>query len=238
MSLPEPAVLLLAAVAGTADVAGGYVASVRGIANPRYIIALASGIVIAAAFLELIPAAFSNGQDPGLVSLVMATGFFLFYVIEKLVTLHAHGEEECEAHAAGGIVVAGMAADNVVDGIGIAVAYAVDPALALVLTLAIVAHEIPQGAASAAILAGSGRPRRQIYAVLGLAGIAYVAGAGASSFVPAEWAPAAIAFVAGAFLYIGAGDLLAEAHKRFNVRVVALVVLGAVLMYGLRFLEG
>jgi len=39
-----------------------------------------------------------------------------------------------------------------------------------------------------------------------------------------------IAFVAGVFLYVGAGDLLSEAHKRFNVMVILLVIFGALVL--------
>jgi len=39
-----------------------------------------------------------------------------------------------------------------------------------------------------------------------------------------------VAFAAGTFLYIGAGDLLPEAHKRFNLQVVGMVLLGAIVV--------
>ena len=44
------------------------------------------------------------------------------------------------------------------------------------------------------------------------------------------------AFVAGVFMYIEAAALLAEAHRRLDIRVLA-TVMGAVLALGLRLLE-
>ena len=45
-----------------------------------------------------------------------------------------------------------------------------------------------------------------------------------------------LAFVAGDFLYIGAGDLLPEAHRRFNWKVILLVLVGMVCMFALKLL--
>jgi zinc and cadmium transporter len=73
-------------------------------------------------------------------------------------------------------------------------------------------------------------PRGRIYATLGLAGALYPVGALLAGLLPEGFLPAALAFIAGDFLYIGAGDLLPEAHRRFNVKVIAAVFLGVGLM--------
>ncbi|MGQ0535440.1 MAG: ZIP family metal transporter, partial [Methanobacteriota archaeon] len=157
---PELPVLGLAALAASADLVGGYfVLTRRRLADARYLIAFSSGIVIAAVFAELVPHAF-EGVEEGLsvdgIAFAMALGFFLFYLAEKLVMLHACGEAECETHTVGTVAVIGLALDNVVDGIGIAVGYLVDPLLGVVITLAVVAPEVPQGIASAELLARAG----------------------------------------------------------------------------------
>lgn len=43
---------------------------------------------------------------------------------------------------------------------------------------------------------------------------------------------ATLAFTAGAFLYVGAVDLLPEIHKRFNWKVISSVMLGVLVIYG------
>jgi len=119
-----------------------------------------------------------------------------------------------------------MALDNVVDGIGIAVGYAVNPMLGLFITIGVVIHEIPQGIASVAIMKGAGYSKTRTYSILGLAGILYPIGAAVSSFIPAELNITILAFVAGDFVYIGASDLLPEAHKKFNIKVILSVLAG------------
>jgi zinc and cadmium transporter len=227
----------LSATAAGADVVGGALALrlKPGTLDPRYIIAFSSGLILAAAFFELMPEALEGaGGSPGtirLMILLMALGFFVFYIIEKGVMLHSCGERECETHGANWISVAGMAADNIVDGIGIAVGFLVDWRIGLAITLAVVAHEVPQGMASVEILRKMNVPARRALLIVGVAGSMYVAGALLSFVIPPEFYVLTIAFVAGAFLYVGSADLLAEAHRRFNVQVIASVVGGAMFMY-------
>ncbi|MBI4362543.1 MAG: ZIP family metal transporter, partial [Euryarchaeota archaeon] len=218
-------------LAALADIGSGLLALRRRLeaGSARYLVALASGIVLAAAFFELLPEAHLevNGWVVGL-------GFFVFYLIEKAVMLHACGEAECNAHEhpAGWVPALGMASDNIVDGIGIAVATFTDVRLGLVLAVAVVAHEIPQGLSTVALLQGANVSRGRIVGALAFAGAMYPAGALLSAAVPPALYTSAIAFVAGSFIYVGAGDLLMEAHKRFNWKVLAATILGATFMYG------
>ncbi len=196
--------------------------------SQRYVVALASGVVVSAAFIELIP-----GSDIESNSLFVVLGFFTFYLIEKVILLHTCGEKECEAHTMGWTAVAGMASDNVVDGIGIAIAYLTEPSFGLVVAIAVIIHEIPQGMASTVIMQKSGYSTEKIMLTLTLAGASYIAGALISSFIPSQMYLAIIAFVAGDFIYIGAGDLLGEAHRRFNYKVVVTTILGALIFVAL-----
>ncbi len=222
--------LVLAFVAGLADLVGGVLPfhpRFKSI-DIRYLVGFASGTVIAAAFFEMLPEADLRRNAPFLLM-----GFFTFYILEKGVMLHSCEGRECEAHTFGWVAVIGMMSDNIVDGMGIAIGYATDPLLGLVITVAVVAHEIPQGVTTTIIMEKAGFGRRRIIPVLIAQGLFYPIGAAASVLVPEDLYLAMIAFVAGDFLYIGAGDLLPEVHRRFNLRVIASVSLGALMMLGL-----
>ena len=200
----------------------------RGITAPyvRYIISFSAGLVIAAAFFELLPEANLEAN-----AIFTGLGFFMFYVIEKLTMLHACGEEECETHSLGVLASIGMASDNIIDGLGIAIAYNINPLLGVIITLVVVSHEVPQAISSCFLMSREGRRQREILLVLLTAGIMYPIGATLSILIPKELYTTMIAFVAGVFLYIGAGDLLMEAHRRFNLKVVSSVILGSVVMF-------
>ena len=226
--------ILLAFLALLADIGGGLIPlhpRLRQIST-RYVLAFASGTVIAAAFFELMPEANieSNWWLLGL-------GFFVMYIIDKGLALHQCGEHECEITGVSWVTVLGMAADNIIDGAGIAVAYLTSPALGLVVTFAVIAHEIPQGMTTTLVMKEQGYPLKRIFTVLAVAGIAYPVGAGIGSFIPAAAHEGAVAFVTGVFIYTGAAALMTEAHRRFNVQVMMFLLLGSVIALLLKFVE-
>ncbi len=148
--------------------------------------------------------------------------------------LHACGEDECEAHHIGPNAVIGMALDNITDGVGITVGYLIDPILGFFITLAVVLHEIPQGITSAVIMREANWSMARTLSVLGLAGVLYPIGALVAAWIPEHLLHPALAFIAGDFLYIGASDLLPEAHRRFNATVIVSVLAGMTFVIVLR----
>lgn len=227
-------VYVLATLAALADVIGGLLPfhpKAKGL-SMRYILAFAAGTVVAAAFFELLPEA--NVEDNWLF---LGLGFFVYYLIEKGLELHACGETECEARGVSWITVLGMASDNIIDGIGIGVGFMVNPVLGVLITLAVIAHEVPQGMTTTMIMREAGYKLNRIVPMLIFAGAMYPIGVAVSRFVPQRFEESAIAFVAGVFIYVGAAALLGEAHKRFNYKVVMIFLLGALMPLGLRFLE-
>ncbi len=226
-------VYLYAIIAGSSDLIFGWFALQKWASKiqPRYVIAFAAGGLLAVTFFDILPEADLKSDAP-----FLALGFVTFYVLEKVMMIHACGETECDTHHIGPIAVLGMALDNVVDGAGIAVGYLIDPLLGLTITVAVVFHEIPQGMTSALIMREAHWSRPGMLLALGLAGLLYPVGALLAGFIPPEFQQKMLAFIAGDFIYIGAGDLLPEAHRRFNWKVILSVIVGMALMFTLKLL--
>ncbi len=226
---------LYALIAGSFDLIAGWCA-LRGWTTkiqPRYIIALAAGMLLAAAFFHVLPEV-DMKQNASFVAL----GFMTFYLLEKIMMIHACGESECHTHQIGPVAVVGMALDNVIDGAGLVVGYQINPFLGLAITIAVVLHEIPQGITSVMIMKEAGWKQSTMLWVLAAASLLYPIGALAAGSIPDGFQQKMLAFIAGDFIYIGAGDLLPEAHRTFNWKVIALVIAGMALMMLLRLLEG
>jgi zinc transporter ZupT len=224
-----------AMVAGSMDLLAGWV-TLRGWADkiqPRYVIAFAAGVLLSATFFHVLPDLHWD-TDASFV----AMGFVTFYVLEKVIMIHACGEQECATHRVGPIAVLGMALDNVTDGAGIVAGYQLNPWLGFTITVAVILHEIPQGMSSVFIMRNAGWKPPRILAMLALAGALYPAGALFAQLIPAEFQRKILAFVAGDFIYVGASDLLPEAHQRFNWKVVLFVLIGMACLYALKLLEG
>lgn len=225
--------LLSAFIAGLSDPLAGWFA-LKGKTDkiqPRYIIGFAAGVLMAVTFFDILPEVDLKSD-----AFFLALGFLTFYVLEKLMMIHSCGESECETHHIGPIAVLGMALDNIVDGVGIAVGYLIDPLLGLAITAAVVLHEIPQGITSALIMKGAKWSWLRMGLTLSLAGLLYPLGALLAGFIPERFLQKTLAFIAGDFIYIGAGDLLPEAHRRFNWKVILAVVLGMAFMLALKLL--
>src|SRR5262252_3670739 len=96
------------------------------------LVSYAIGALLGAAFLEVIPEAFSKGE-PRMVAGGILGGIFAFFVLEKLlIWRHCH-TENCEAHdhheqahdhgRSGALIMAGDTMHNFIDGILIAAAF-------------------------------------------------------------------------------------------------------------------
>lgn len=174
-------------------------------------LSFAAGTLIAVAFLDLVPEALAETT-----TLYILLGFLLFFSIEKFILWYHCHEEDCAVHASAPMVLIGDTLHNFLDGVAIAVAWLIDPAVGIATTVAVFAHEIPQEVADFGILLGSGMPKKRalLFNVLSsLASIlgALVAYAFATAVVGAV--PILTALTAGGFIYIAAADLIPEIHK-------------------------
>ncbi len=225
--------ILLALLAGLSDILSGLIPFYYKLeeSKTRYIIAFAAGTMLGAVFFEMLPEVLPAD------SIYIAAGFFFFYLLERLTMIHSCGEHECtsEAHRMGWLPVLGMASDNIIDGLGIAIAYAINPITGIVVALSVIVHEIPQGLTTTILLKRAGKGTPAILFALAVESILYPIGASLAFLVPSALNTAVLAFVTGDFLYISASDLLPDAHKKFNIKVIFAVILGAISILVLEF---
>lgn len=201
-----------------------------------WLVSYAVGTLLGASLFSLLPEALESEPTQSAMFTVVA-GILTFFVLEKVVLWrHCHDEEECAAHArAASLVVVGDAVHTFVDGVVIAAATLVSPALGVTTALAVAAHEIPQEVGDAAILLSAGYSRR---AALGL-NLASAAGGVVGAVLMLMFGatapavvPKVLAFASGAFLYVAMADLIPSLHEgRFDAssfRQLALIVAGLV----------
>ncbi|MBI4344727.1 MAG: hypothetical protein HY555_03990 [Euryarchaeota archaeon] len=215
--------LIHALIAGSATVLGGLLPLYTDIGKTliRYLLGFAAGAMISTALVAMLPAAAMPGD-----ALLPGVGFFLLYLIEKGVRIHACGERECEVHSVDLASLAGVSIESLVVGAAIALGFKVSPLLGLAVTFAAVAHGLPRGFSTALLTRGAGHAQKGSLLALAIDGALTPLGAflAWSLQLPAG---GLLAFIAGGFIYMGASDLLPGAHERFNLKVVLLVLLGA-----------
>jgi len=224
--------ILIAIAAGIITILGGLLSlRIKNDSSVRYWIALAAGLLIGTALFEMLPEI--EGKF-----FVVAIGFFFMYVLAKLLLIHACGEYECEIHTITWPSLLSMALDNIVDGMAIASGFLVNPLTALVIALAISIHEAIQSFSAVIIMKKDKYPRWKILSTIILFGITIPIGALFFGTFLSNYLHYLLAFAAGIFIYVGASDMLPEAHQKFNIGVVASVVLGAAIAPVMHFLLG
>ena len=227
-------------VAGAAFLSAflGGVLALRAVRFVGMIIALGAGIRIGAAFFDLIPEAVNlAGGALDEVMVATAIGFLAFYAIEKLTTVHVgheaaaeldHGQE---AHRHVGVVGAtGMSIHSFLDGVALATGLAVGGGLGLVIAIVVIVHRLSDGISVVSLLAASHVPTNIAMRWVAIVAIAPVVGVaiGLVIQVPDEILGLLLALFAGFFLYVGAAELLPEAHRSDRSRWVVLATLGGV----------
>lgn len=249
--------LLLTLGSSLLGLVGGFVLLWRADAIRRaaaWILAFAAGSILGASFLGLLPEAFEHGIEVGLEPRLLLAwvliGVLVFFAVEKLLVWHHHAHvHDVDADATHPshlptsptvrpLIIIGDALHNFLDGAVIAVAYVIDPALAVVTALAILAHELPQEIGDFGILIASGMARRRIilWNVLGalVSPLGAIVGLlAADRFGAIE--PPLLAFAAGNFIYIALADLFPSIqHERRLGRSagqLALLILGLLVIW-------
>jgi zinc transporter ZupT len=219
--------LVYAFVTSVATFIGGLAPLVTGLRHVerRYSIAFAAGAMVAIALFDLIPEMqMHNG-------LALGAGFFGLYLLERVVAIHTLDSLEGQTHVVGWPAIIGIALESLIDGAAIAVSYAADPALGLLVAAAVFIHEMPRGLATTAIMRGAGYGIPTTLAVLAIdAGFAPL-GALLGNAVPVAWLDPLLGVAAGMFLYVGAGDLLPEANRHPGWRVMLATLTGALVIW-------
>lgn len=181
------------------------------------LVSYATGTLLGAAFLGMLPKALGMGADPRGVLGAALAGVFLFLGLEKtLLWRHCH-HENCEVHSTAGVMITvGDALHNFMDGVLIGSALLVSPGLAYTSTLAVVAHEIPQETGDFAIMLASGWSLKKALAANIGASLATLPGAFGAYYLLGSFKPAlpyVLAVSAASFIYIALADLIPAAHR-------------------------
>jgi ZIP family zinc transporter len=226
----------LAGLTVLSTVAGGLVA-LRLHRDLHTLIALTGGIVVAVALFDVLPEAMEAVDDPYRVSVLVGVGFLAFFLAERVLALHHRDEpEQARAHARVGVLgAAGLSVHSFIDGLGIGLAFGIDTATGLLVFLAVVSHDFADGLNTVSFILRQSGNRAQAVRWLAIDAAAPLVGAivGASLNVSEENLGYLLALYAGFFLYMGATDLLPEAHAHPSRARVVLTVVGFAAVFAL-----
>jgi zinc and cadmium transporter len=181
-----------------------------------YILSFATGSLLGAAFLDLLPESLEGIQPKAAFAMALA-GILLFFVLERLIYWHhAHHDHEKHEKPLAYLSLLGDAFHNFFDGVAIAASFAASPAIGIATTMAIILHEIPQELSDFTLLLYAGFSARK--AILSNLLVAFTAVLGVLAFFAlAQYVENlnyyGMALAAGGFIYIAGSDLIPELHR-------------------------
>ncbi len=201
------------------------------------LIAFASGTLLTAALLGLIPHALEHLNPQKVLSTVLV-GIFLFFLLEKtIIWRHCH-DMECEAHrTVGPMIIIGDAFHNAVDGLVITASFLISIPVGIAATISVIAHEIPQEIGDFALLLHSGYSKRKALILNLLSSISTIPVAILAFFALntiQTIIPYIMAISAASFLYIALTDIYPELHSKVSfkeeLRESIMMILGSAII--------
>ena len=217
--------------------AGGLIA-LRTVRHLGVILALGAGVRIGAAFFDLAPESATALGSMDAAMLFAGIGFLAFYLLERLTLLHVGHEAgmAVERHEhVGTIGAGGMSVHSLLDGVAVGAAFHAGTELGLVVALVVVLHDFSDGIGTVSVLLANDAKPRTAFRWLVVDALAPVLGA-LSAFALTVEGPALGAILGtfvGFFLYVGAAELLPEAHrKERSPLVMVATIAGAAFIFG------
>jgi ZIP family zinc transporter len=224
----------LASLTVLSTLAGGFVA-LRLHRELTTLIALTGGIVIGVALFDVLPEAIDAVGNAARVTGLVGLGFLIFFLAERMLVLHHRDDaEQARAHEQVGVFgAAGLSMHSFVDGLGIGLAFGVNTTTGFLVFIAVVAHDFADGMNTVSFILSQSDNRRKAMTWLAVDAIAPLIGAtvGAAISISEYALGHLLALYAGFFLFMGATDLLPEAHQHPSWRRVGLTATGFIAIY-------
>ena len=234
-------VVLLASVTSVSTLLGGLFAF-RYRDRLHRILGFSAGVILGVIAFDVLPEiaalARTTGTDFKLPMIALVVGFLLFHTVEKLLLVHtAHEHEYADGHHHPTVGIASalaLAAHSFTDGMAIGLAFQIGHRPGMAVAIAIIAHDFVDGLNTVSLMLSHGNTRYRSNLLLLLDAVTPLFGAAITSLfhVPDTGLLIFLGAFAGVLLYIGASDILPEAHAHHaSLATLAFTVAGAGLMY-------
>jgi ZIP family zinc transporter/zinc and cadmium transporter len=204
-----------------------------------YLVSFSAGILITFGLVNLA----SQSLELYKYSLwIILAGILLFYLIEHFIMLHPFHEPKERMHAMGKTVALGLGFHSLIDGIVIGAGFEISHQVGLMSTLAVVAHEFPEGITSMAVLLHVKVKKILAFLYSILIAIATPIGAILTYYLinnlSKEILGILLALAAGSFIYVGASDLIPETHENYKKMNALYFVIGILFVILIGYIFG
>ena len=235
MSVDTEAALAFAAMTFFSTLAGG-IAALRWPGRVQALMALAGGVVLAAAFFDLLPEAVQQAGEidmPVTVPLSLALiGYLAFHLLDRFVHRHPVGAESGQS-VAGLIGAGGFVLHSFFDGLAIGLGFQIGAGVGVIIAIAVIGHDFSDGLNTVSYMTAHRQPARRSLWMLIADALMPLVGALTATLapIPDSAFPLAIGFFSGLFIFAAATRLLPQTAGLGYLLSSSLTVGGAVAMF-------
>jgi zinc transporter ZupT len=210
----------------------------------HFILSFTAGVLIGVVSFDILPEIFTLAGEQGIEAtgamIALVVGFLFFHSLEKFILLHHVHEDDYAAHhhpQVGVLSALALAGHSFMDGIAIGLAFQASEAVVIIVALAVIAHDFCDGLNTVSLMLVHHNTTLRSFGMLALDAFAPILGALCTLAirVPPFMLMLYLGFFAGFLLYIGASDILPEAHSQnrsaITGRLIGLTCLGAAFIF-------
>ncbi len=231
--------ILLAIISALAAQVGGMLA-IKKRHNLNKTLGFTAGILIGLVAFDLLPEIYEGVEETGLdiiwPMIALVIGFLTFHIVEKFILIHHSHEDKYPVHHhphVGFMSAIALIGHSFLDGLSIGLAFQVNNAVGFAVAIAVIGHRFVDGFNSINVMLLNKNSISQARKILLIVAVAPILGALCALLfsVPEKVLVIYLGFFAGFMIYIGAADILPEAHRRNSSKgVILLTVLGTLTM--------
>lgn len=205
------------------------------------ILGFTAGVLLAVVSFDIFPEIFNLvaklGVQPIYPMMALVAGFLLFHIFEKLLLIHHSNEEEYGVHkhpTVGILSALALTGHSFLDGVGIGLGFQISSAIGIIVAIAVISHDFADGLNTVSLVLTHKNTDKKALGFLFLDAVAPVVGVLSTRLfnLPDNVLLLYLGFFAGFLLYIGASDILPEAHSEHSsIGTILMTLLGVVFIF-------
>ena len=205
------------------------------------IMCFTAGVLVGVFSFDIMPEIINEVKeynfDPTGAMIAFVAGYMIFHVLEKTILIHhAHEEEYADhKHPQVGILSAlALAGHSFMDGVGIGLGFQTNTKVGILVAIAVISHDFTDGMNTVTLmLINKNTPRRAKWFLL-LDSLTPILGAASTLLftLPPYFLVLYLGFFGGFLMYIGASDILPQAHsKHSSLKMIGLTASGLLFVF-------
>lgn len=219
---------------------GGFFA-LRNREKLHLIMSFTAGVLLGVCFFDILPEMIAAAGENNLALtpsfIAVVGGFLFFHTIEKVMVIHHSHETEYASHKhpnVGLVSALTLILHSFLDGVGIGLGFHISSQAGVAIALAVIAHDFSDGLNTVTLMLASKNTPKKAVLMLILDALAPVLGALSTLIfvIPPHLLVIYLGIFMGFLLYMGASDLLPEAHsKHSSFGMIGLTALGVLFIF-------